>query len=300
VVADGDTTGFIRFRGYSAAAAGYLENAVIRATIDGTPDSGGDTTDMPGRLEFLTTTEGAGSAGIRMTIKNDGNVAIGSHTPTSKLHLDSGNATGSDIQFTAGTTTGVTSTDGSVIGVDTTGAFYLSNRENSGIKIFSGASVNTAVDINSSGTVAIKGTTTNDNASAGNVGEYIENVNSASSTNMPATGTFGVDQSITLTAGDWDITAMLLVFQNSATVSIAPDMFIGTVAGNDVTNRLLGVNYCNGDNTTGSGPSTTWSLSVPSYRVSISATTTYYLKGKISYSAGTPQYRYRISARRVR
>ena len=33
-------------------------------------------------------------------------------TPTSKLHLDSGNATASYCKFTAGTTTGTTSTDG--------------------------------------------------------------------------------------------------------------------------------------------------------------------------------------------
>ncbi len=146
----------------------------------------------------------------------------------------------------------------------------------------------------------IKGTTTNDDAPALFVGEYIQNANSGSPNNMPATGVVGVDQSISLTAGDWDVTASLSVLINGAVVTIAPDMWIGPTAGNDVSDRKLGVNYANGETVTGGGPSSTWSLWVPNYRITLTTTTVIYLKGKISYSSGTPQYRHIISARRVR
>jgi hypothetical protein len=76
VVQDGDTTGVIEFRGYSGAASAYRTNAAIAAAIDGTPDSGGDTTDMPGRLVFSTTPDGASSPTERMRITSTGEVRM--------------------------------------------------------------------------------------------------------------------------------------------------------------------------------------------------------------------------------
>lgn len=65
-----------------------------------------------------------------------GNVGIGTTTPTSKLHLDSGTSTASSLQFTAGTTTGQTASDGSLIGIDTDGSFVLSQNEDSPFKLY--------------------------------------------------------------------------------------------------------------------------------------------------------------------
>jgi len=76
VVSSGDLTGVIDFRGYSGAASSYVACAQISAAVDGTPDSGGDTTDMPGRLVFSTTADGASSPTERMRIDSKGTVKI--------------------------------------------------------------------------------------------------------------------------------------------------------------------------------------------------------------------------------
>jgi hypothetical protein len=76
VVSPGDLTGVIDFRGYSGAASSYVTCAQISATVDGTPDSGGDATDMPGRLVFSTTADGASSPTERMRISSNGDVNV--------------------------------------------------------------------------------------------------------------------------------------------------------------------------------------------------------------------------------
>jgi hypothetical protein len=68
---DQDAVGRISGRGYSAAAAAFVELASIIFRVDGTPDSGGDTTDMPGVIEFWTTPEGAGAIEQAAEISND-------------------------------------------------------------------------------------------------------------------------------------------------------------------------------------------------------------------------------------
>lgn len=72
VAADTNIVGIIRGYGYSAAATDYLIAADIRAVIDGTPDSGGDTSDMPGSLQFAVTAEGAGSPTVQADLGSDG------------------------------------------------------------------------------------------------------------------------------------------------------------------------------------------------------------------------------------
>jgi hypothetical protein len=62
-------------------------------------------------------------------------LGIGLSSPASALHVDKGNATASALQFTAGTTTGQTSTDGFHIGVTTTGLAEINQRENLAISI---------------------------------------------------------------------------------------------------------------------------------------------------------------------
>ena len=81
IVQDGDTLGEIRFAGANGSnIAG--EFATVRAFVDGAP--GVD--DYPGRLVFSTTADGASSPTVRMTIKNDGKVGIGT-VPSNTLHI---------------------------------------------------------------------------------------------------------------------------------------------------------------------------------------------------------------------
>lgn len=56
--------------------------------------------------------------------------------PQSTIHLDRGNATGSHIRMTAGTTTGVTAGDGTEFGIDDTGAAEIRQYENSNINFY--------------------------------------------------------------------------------------------------------------------------------------------------------------------
>lgn len=74
-----------------------------------------------------------GSTVTQMTLLDNagspGSVGIGILAPTSKLHQDSGNATASYHQFTAGTTTGQTATDGTLIGIDASGNAIFNNQE---------------------------------------------------------------------------------------------------------------------------------------------------------------------------
>jgi hypothetical protein len=138
------------------------------------------------------------------------------------------------------------------------------------------------------------GTTTNDNATAGTVGEYVSSV--AGYSNFPTSGQYGDLTSISLTAGDWDVTVVATLTENSSTISLI-GIGVSAASGNDSTGLVRGNNYIEcvrPYNTNDVG------CSVPNVRVSISATTTYYFKYVSSYTSGPPQAKGRISARRVR
>ena len=145
---------------------------------------------------------------------------------------------------------------------------------------------------------AVAGTNTNDSAAAGYVGEYVSSYVSTY-TNFPANGVFGDATSISLTAGDWDISYTLLAVRETATWSYVAS-FIGTASGNNTA----GIEGGSNGNDFAFASTTTAILSfnqtIASWRTSLSGTTTYYMKVYAAYSAGQPQYKCRISARRVR
>ena len=142
---------------------------------------------------------------------------------------------------------------------------------------------------------AITGTTTNDNAAAGQVGEYIESVVSA--VNASATATWGDMTSITLTAGDWDVNLQSTCRMNSATMTGQPTIGIGTASGNNSAGLTYGTTRSDGIIPTAGLDS---SAVIAGVRKSLASSTTIYAKLSASYSAGTPQFYGRISARRVR
>lgn len=144
------------------------------------------------------------------------------------------------------------------------------------------------------GAVSILGTTTNDDAAAGFVGQYIESV--VSSVNFPATTTWGDCTSISLTAGDWDVTA-----QGTA-----------SAAGATVTDWSTGISVTSGNSTSGLvvGSSrhvmrvmnaTEGSFTcIANYRMTFTGTTTVYFKFQSTFITATPNLSGRLSARRVR
>ena len=161
-----------------------------------------------------------------------------------------------------------------------TGPFYSKLQTPQGFPLFVGRGVGAAAS-----------------AATGFVGEYIESV--AGNTNAPATGVWGDLTSISLTAGDWDVTVRAGFYRNGATIGAGSDADIGVSAtsGNSSTGLTLGDNFqqifliaTSNDNGFGS---------IPNKRFSLSSTTTIYFKYRANYSAGTPQASGVICARRV-
>jgi len=127
----GDDIGRFYFKGYDGAT--YQPTAMINSYVDGT--SGAN--DMPGKLSFLTTPDGSVTPVERMTIKNTGNVGIGTTAPTAKLHIKDGHIKSEQTTAPTGTTdipsggavtlTSATDTKGTVAvtaGTITSGAYY--------------------------------------------------------------------------------------------------------------------------------------------------------------------------------
>ena len=82
VVQDDDSLGEIKFRGADGTDKA-TEGARITASVDGTPGSN----DMPGRLTFHTTADGASSPTERARIDSSGNVSVATPTALGKLHV---------------------------------------------------------------------------------------------------------------------------------------------------------------------------------------------------------------------
>ena len=80
IVADGDGLGSLSFQG--ADGDSWVPSSRITGSVDGTPGDG----DMPGRLEFLTTADGASGVTERMRIDSTGNMLLGgTATPASSV-----------------------------------------------------------------------------------------------------------------------------------------------------------------------------------------------------------------------
>ena len=88
-VASGDSLGKILFFGADGTDDDTV-GAEIDVFVDGTPGAN----DMPSRIVFKTTKDGANSPSSAMTVNSSQNVGIGTETPAKKLHvLESGAAT---------------------------------------------------------------------------------------------------------------------------------------------------------------------------------------------------------------
>ena len=105
IVNSGDEIGTIQFRGDDGSGGASIAATWIQGFVDGTPG----TNDMPGRLVFSTTADGASSPTERMRISSNGNVGIGITNPGRTLSVSSSadtsiqtlsTGTGSYVQFT--------------------------------------------------------------------------------------------------------------------------------------------------------------------------------------------------------
>jgi hypothetical protein len=140
-----------------------------------------------------------------------------------------------------------------------------------------------------------KGTTTNDSAATGYIGEYVSSSIGYGGRQALTTGTWLNITSISLTAGDWDVDGTVVYEGTSATItrfsgaptttSASPD------ADNDTFDNRQSIITLSGN---------VGAFATPKRRVSISSTTTVYLISRGYFSAGTLETYGRIQARRVR
>jgi len=125
IVTSGEQVGNIRFAGDDGSA--FITAAEITAEVDGTPG----TNDMPGRLVFSVTADGAASPTERMRISSSGNVGIGTtpvvdldvapaaSTATFRIHARSNTTPVASIELVRGTNT--------TFGADGSGDYRIKN-----------------------------------------------------------------------------------------------------------------------------------------------------------------------------
>jgi hypothetical protein len=143
----------------------------------------------------------------------------------------------------------------------------------------------------------VLGVTDGSDACAGCVGEYIQSV--VGSVSAPNTTEFKDITSITLTAGDWDVSLLTYSVWNSA-VQTAFSVGISTVTGNSGAGLSSAANYVESVGPIGTGTAYS-AISISGYRKSVTGTTILYGKLRITYGSGTPALgAARLSARRVR
>ena len=74
---------------------------------------------------------------VLANLQNVGKIALGiGLTAVSKIHSDAGNATASEMRFTAGTTTGTSASDGTIFGIGSDGKTLIKQLENLDLEIW--------------------------------------------------------------------------------------------------------------------------------------------------------------------
>lgn len=148
----------------------------------------------------------------------------------------------------------------------------------------------TITTISSTGTSSL-GVTNASNASAGQIGEFVSSSVLGVTCGTSSSSTSNLT-SITLTAGDWDISSVVV---NYGAGNAVFGNFIALTNNANTSAGTRGVNLIWGTGNTSFGIG---SCAIPRYRVSISSTTTYYLQTYGSGSSDT--YDGYITARRIR
>jgi hypothetical protein len=143
------------------------------------------------------------------------------------------------------------------------------------------------------------GEPTTGSATAGNVGEYVESVVTSGSALTLVSGTPKTITSITLSAGDWDISGEVQ-HNTSATTSVtAVEVSLSaTTNTRDITPGKINLFFMNATVPTASTPA--WALPVGPWRLSISGSTTYFLVALSVFTSTAVTANGIIRARRVR
>ena len=140
-------------------------------------------------------------------------------------------------------------------------------------------------------TSGIAGTTTNNNANAGSVGEYVATTGSGTSL---SNGVYADLATESLTAGDWDVECSVYFANSGATISVV-QVGVNTAA-NANPNTVPGF----GQIITGLSSPSIQALTTPQVRESLASTTTLRCGAQVGFASGTVTATGFIRARRVR
>jgi hypothetical protein len=143
----------------------------------------------------------------------------------------------------------------------------------------------------------IVGTSTNDSAAAGSVGEYVSSTIASGSAISLSTGTAANLTSISLTAGDWDVWVNSL-FIPAGTTNVT--ILANSVSTTSATHNITGTTYAQlvyPGSVLGANSSSTVGVTT---RLSLSATTTVYAVVSATFTVSTMTSWGSIQARRVR
>lgn len=258
-------------------------------------------------IQAASTINDAGATGLYPLLAygstNSYSVIIGgvalSTTPTAVLDVrGTGRFSGNLNLGTAGTTQGNLLINGS-----TSGTITLTTPAAAGTNTITLPAVTGTVGILSATQTwtapntfngGIVGTATNDNATAGNIGEYVSSLVASGSAVSLTTATSANVTSMSLTAGDWDVEGMVNYSETTATVTARS-------AGTTSTSATVPTDGSEGYN--GNQSITTSeinTITVSRKRFSLSGTTTVYLVASATFSAGTVAAFGNITARRIR
>lgn len=178
--------------------------------------------------------------------------------------------------------------------------------DDAGVNVFTANRTGTNIDaasliadtINLNGTTLnLQGTATNDNAAAGKYGEYLEANRALGSILSLTTGVIADITTLSLTAGDWDVSGCALFVAGPSTsvtglrcsialVTSTLDQTVGRTAGLTMAASVVGI-----------PPN---ALATKTLRFSLAATTTLYFTAKADFTISTMGVYGHISARRAR
>ena len=149
--------------------------------------------------------------------------------------------------------------------------------------------------ITPSQTAGVIGTTTNNSANAGSIGEYISSTVASSGVSLTSAA-FANITSISLTAGDWDVSGVVAI-TNPGTTTFAYINY-----GTSTTSATAGTLGQMGGLTTPSTIAATidFTTPIPETRLSLASTTTVYLVTRASFAVSTASAYGVIRARRIR
>jgi hypothetical protein len=226
---------------------------------------------------------GGGSGGLWKL--NNGDLQIGANPPSSAFYVDG--STNAPNVHAGIKITGVNAGAGVPVVVTSSGT-------DESLTIDAKGAGTITLNNTATGKVVLRGTGTNDNAASGFVGEEIESLIAIGSEVNLTSPTPSNVTSISLTKGDWDVQGNVNYDAAGATDTLMSAGISTTSATvpTDGSECYSGFQFV----------TTTFkdSITLPRKRISIASTTTVYLVGQATFSAGTMKVFGGITARRVR